>query len=175
MKKQNLSLCGLLLAVALPLGCGGDDLFGTKCPSSGAALTSGVVTYTTVASQVADTCNNPPLAPSELSGDYTITTESSCGVTLKGPAGGTFGTGTATSGSFQAMYTAVVSESALSPPGPCQYRRTINNNVTITDDKSVTVQYSEIDDNWMSLPGQNCPPPAGGSCATAYTLTMTKK
>lgn len=174
---KDLKLCGALLVVALAPACGGDDIFGTKCPSSGPALTSGTVTYTTVASAIADTCNTPPLAASELAGDYKITTESSssCGVTLVGPNGGTFGQGMATSSSFQTNYSVVVSEASLNPPGDCQYMRTIASNVVITDDKTVTIQYAESQGNFMSLPGKNCIPPTGGSCGLSYTLTMTKK
>ena len=177
--KMSLKLSGAFLALSLAsVGCGGvDDILGSKCPASGPALTSGAVTYTTVASNIADSCNVPPLAASELAGNYKITTDtSSCGATLTGPNGGVFGQGTANSGTFMATFTGVVSEASLNPPGPCQYNRTITSNVTLTSDTSVTVDYSETQNNFMTAVGGSgaCTPPAGGSCAIAYTLTMTK-
>ena len=171
----DMALCGALLLLALtPGGCGNPTPpSGSKCPASGPALTIGSVSYSIVASQIADTCNTPPLTAAEITGDYTITTDSSCAVTVKGSGGGTLGQGTAKSGSFQLTFTEILSEASFD--GPCQYRVTGTSTAAIVDDKTVTIQYSRTQDNFMSLQGKNCSPPTGGSCAIAYTLTMTKK
>ena len=175
---NDIGLCGALLVLALALGgCGGDGNAmppsGSKCPANGPALTVGSVSYSIVASQITDNCNTPPLTAAQITGDYTITTDSSCAVTLQRGSGRTIGQGTATSGSFQLTSTEVVSEEAGG--GNCQYQTTKTSSVTIADDKTVTIQYSDKRDNFMSVPGKTCIPPAGASCTVSYTLTMTKK
>lgn len=163
----------LVLALA-PGGCGGEETSaGSKCPASGSALTSGTVVYSSVASNIVDSCHTPPLTAAEISGDYTITADSNCAVTVQGSSGNAIGQGTATSGTFQLGSTEVVSEANAG--GNCQYRRTKASSATIADDKTVIIQYSATNDNFMSLPGKNCPSPVGGSCSIGYTLTMTKQ
>ena len=171
---NDIGLCGALLLLTLALGgCGGDgnpmSPAGSKCPANGPALTMGSVSYSIVASQITDSCHSPPLTAAEITGDYTITTDSSCAVTVIRSNGGTLGQGTATSGSFQLASTEVLAGS------DCQYRSTRTSSATIADEKTVTIQYSEKLDEFLSLPGKTCLSPPNGSCTVSYTLTMTKK
>ncbi len=172
MKRKELSLfSALLLATLASVGCGGEDLFGTKCPADGHALAAKKYTSVTVTS-ASDSCDST-VTTTAVQADLTSitvendTTNMMCVITVKGAGGGELGHGAISNNSGVLTFSQMESDTVSG----CQYQATLSAAVTVTADNTFQLTFTEIDDGYQSLAGKSCNK-NGKTCTFTYTANV---
>lgn len=173
MKNIFTRIAMLALPALLTVGCGGDDLFGLldggtgACPANTTLYRIQEGAYNTLnATITSDTCNVPPLMPSEVMSTRSVVNDTVTGtITVKGSAGGTIGSGPIR------CNTGSITASEQIKQAPCQYQSTRTSQMTITGNSTFTLDFTDVQTDFTSS-GGTCVPPSGGTCTTRFTVTM---
>lgn len=167
MNKKVLKLCGALgaLALATVAGCGGDDIFGTTCPSGGYKLDAG--TYNTTNAMItSDTCGFTVADLQTMRSIVHDTTGGQCKTTLNSSSNNELGTGAITSNAGQFTY------AKTETTGGCTYDVDVVSTITVTADNTFTFAASYNESNFRQVQGM--PACTMQNCTTVYTVTMKK-
>jgi hypothetical protein len=171
--KTLAKLYSLVAPALLLAACGGDSLFpdlgNGSCPAGTKLYRVQDGPYVTKSvTGVTETCGLGLTAQALMSNrnvknnltDGTITISSADGSTILG------------TGPVRCNNGALTSGPVTLTTGACTYESTRTSQFALSADNTWTLLYSETRSKFMSVAGQQCTAPSGGTCTITFTLAM---